>query len=93
MVPSIEFNGAIGDLIAELRQRGIPISLQTVFAIGRPLAFDSDTRVMVKASGLPVRRILSDYIPLKGYSRVLWIAATPLRAGAETAVTFKGAKS
>ena len=93
VIESYEFSGTTGGLVADLGKRGIAISSQTVFAIGRPLAFDRDTRVTVKAAGLTVRRILSDGIPLKGYSRVIWTAATKLSAGAGTVVTFKGARS
>jgi hypothetical protein len=92
-VPSYEFSGTTGELIADLAKRGIPIAPQTVFAVGRTIATDLSTRMTIKASGLTVRRLLSDFLPLKGYSRVIWTAATKLGSGAETVVNFKGPRS
>ena len=92
VVRSIDLVGPPVQLVAELKKQGVPISLQSVFPIGRPLMVDRSTRLNVRASGMTVRKILSDFIPLKGYSRVLWIGTTKLMPGSETVVNFNGPK-
>lgn len=89
-IQSYAFTGTTGELIGDLAKRGIPILPQTVFPIGRAITIDPSTRITIKSSGLTIRRLLSDFLPLQGYSRVIWTAATKLVPGAETVVNFKG---
>jgi hypothetical protein len=90
---SYAFTGTTGELIADLAKQGIPVVPQTLFPVGRAIAADMSTRMTIKSSSLTVRRFLSDFIPLAGYSRVIWTAATKLGGRAETAVNFKGPRN
>ena len=85
---NFEFDGTIVKLIQALQARGIRIALLPGGTIGDPLLMRNDhgTVVHVRAQQQTVRDILSNCVPLKGYSHVLWMARTITQDGA--AVTY-----
>jgi hypothetical protein len=94
-VSSIDFTGKLNGLIKELSGKGISISPQTGFVAGDPLAVKMDltTLVHVKEDRINVRVLLTDAIPLKNYSHVLWTASTERHPGAVTVVNFTGPRT
>lgn len=94
-VHGIDFTGKVNDLLVEISRKGIKISPQTGFAVGDPLAtrMDATTVVQVKQDHATVRALLSDSIPLKSYSRILWTASTERHTGAVTVVNFTGPRT
>ena len=92
VVSRLEFDGGVDDLVRAIARNGVAISPQTGFGVGDPVVERRDwtTVVHINAEGLTVRALLSDFIPLKNYERVMWVATTERRKGAITQVNFKG---
>jgi len=95
VLPDVRFTGMLTGLLAEIAARGIRIAPTRAAAPGDPLVagFDGTTSVQTNPAPMTVRSILSDFLPLTVYGRVLWTATTERRAGAVTAVNFRGLHS
>jgi hypothetical protein len=92
VVPRFEFDGTLDDLVRAISRNGIKVAPQNSFGLGDPMASRRDftTIVHVNAEKRSVRALLSDFLPLKNYVRVMWVATTERREGAITQVNFKG---
>jgi len=91
MLDSINYSGPIVQLIDEVSKQVPTIEAQTMFAVGRgPIVMDMITKVTVSAINSSVRDVLTNYIPLSTYNRVLWIANTKLGDKPKTTVQFGG---
>jgi hypothetical protein len=92
VVTNISFVGKIPDLFERINSFGIPVSQQMSFGIGDPLHFAIDTTTVlnVKGTNLPVRDVISNFIDLQGYSRVVWVATTKIGHNEPSQITFRG---
>jgi len=88
-VRNFAMTGKLPDLMAEIARRGIPVAFQTSdVCVSVCWGNDFITVVHVKADQLKVRSLLTDFLPLSNYSRILWRAETERREGAITEVKF-----
>jgi hypothetical protein len=70
---TVTYSGAVGGLPDAIRQQcGNNIYTQTVFPTGWASTVDTSTPAVVPAVSRPIRDILSDAVPDKDYSRVIW---------------------
>ena len=92
IVSQLRFDGTTRELIEELARQGTRIGVQTTIGIGDPLDSKGDwtTHLKFTADNEPVRELLSNFLPLDHYERVLWVATTELKEGAVTLVKYKG---
>jgi WD40 repeat protein len=89
---SINYAGKLRGLVDDLgRQLNGCIHSKYIFMWGSEMVEDSTTRVKVAAQQEVVRRVLTDWVPLAGYDRILWVAETA-RAGdkLDTTVQYRG---
>jgi hypothetical protein len=89
-VKRLDFSGRVDELITFLSKQNIPVTLQNFGDIREMREWDMKTLVKVKADGLRVRDVLSNFIPLNRSGRILWIARTKLEQGAVSQVQFRG---
>lgn len=75
---NIAYSGRLNDLPDKIGQQlHFDLAAKNEFAIGsESIVEDSTTQVAFDAKNLSIRSILTDYIPLKNYSRLLWRAQT-----------------
>ena len=92
VVHNIDVTGKLTDLVIEIARRRVMIALQTSRVTGDPTTngLDFTTDVHAKADQATVRSLLSDFLPLANYRRLLWTAITERRPGAVTMVSFGG---
>jgi hypothetical protein len=76
-------------LVDELNRMGVSIQRPAVMDIHEARLMNSQTKVKVVGQGLKAREILSNYIPLEGRGRILWIARTRLASGEISSVQFR----
>jgi hypothetical protein len=91
-LPKFTFRGKLDELVQQLATLGIGVAPRMNFVVGDPLAMKKDwTTVLDVDSGEnTVRGLLSDFVPLAGYSRVIWTASTQRNDHATTIVNFRG---
>ncbi|HKF23516.1 MAG TPA: hypothetical protein VKE93_18225, partial [Candidatus Angelobacter sp.] len=92
VLQDFDFKGGQDKLLSEISGRGIPLAFATSASKGDPL-WDPGvlTLLQIKVHGTDtVRSLLSNFLPLRMYARVLWAATTERRAGAVTIVNFRG---
>ena len=90
-IPKLDFSGTTSELIAEIARLGIPVQNPAMLFTHELLVVDQLTRVRVAATGMQVRDVLSDFVPLAGRGRVLWVARTREGTGQRTVVMYRGA--
>jgi len=92
VLSNVEFTGLLSDLVSVIARQGAHICLEAMFDIGDPSQVRRDwaTVVSVKAENKTVRSLLSDFVPLEGYSRIIWIATTERQEHSTTAIRFNG---
>lgn|SRR5262249_8132564 len=78
IVTHINFEGTSGELIDELRNRGVSVQRPALLDISEARRLKSDAKMKVNGSGLKVREILSGFTTLENRGRILWIARTKL---------------
>ncbi|MBV9926618.1 MAG: hypothetical protein JOZ96_16485 [Acidobacteria bacterium] len=86
VVTSIDYKGDVGGLVARINQQGIPISSPTVVFTDELKLRDLYSKGHVKAESLKVREVLSSFVPLTGYRKVIWSSRTNL--GGEDQTTY-----
>jgi hypothetical protein len=73
---AIECRGSLDGLLGKIVRKLPNINLHTgsVFGVGGGIVdmSDSKTKVHVSTSGSSVRRVLTDWLPLSHYNRILW---------------------
>ena len=79
VINSIDFTGKVNELSTAIANQGIPVSPPQLMSTHEQA--DYSTVVRVKGEGLKVRNALSNFIPLEGRGRILWIARTKLGQG------------
>jgi hypothetical protein len=89
VVKNIDFTGTVDDLLTFIGTQGIPIGLMRFMDLREARIQDRRTPVHVKGKNLPVRSVLSNYIPLEGRNRFIWMARTRLEKGEITRVMFR----
>lgn len=89
-VGNIDFTGTLPDLVNSISQQGIPLSTAVAVFTSDFRPRDQITEVRVKGEGLKVRDFLTDFIPLEGHGRVLWVARTKLGQLETTYLQFYG---
>lgn len=89
---SIKFQGTVSELIKEINRRGINISLQTVFLLSDLKYMDISTMISVDGTNIETRDLLSVFIPLEKYNRVIWTATTRLNKKESTKIIYYGRK-
>jgi hypothetical protein len=72
----VSFEGSPSGLLAKILNLVKFTEHETVFSIHSMPAWDLTARVRVFADRLTIRRVLTEYLPLSRYSRVLWNATT-----------------
>jgi len=73
----LQYEGAADGLIDSLAKVNANIRKQRLFLAGQgPIIVDHETQVRVSCTNKPIRDILTDCIPLPGYSRVIWSSYT-----------------
>ena len=90
-ITSLTFDGSVERLVGALHANGIPVSAGGAFDSHEFMFIDRGSQVRVRANGLAVRSILSDFLPLKGRGRMLWRAETELGSDKTCYVRFRGA--
>jgi hypothetical protein len=88
----VDCSGRILDLVAELDVKLDHNIRNKKWLTPHEMRFlDLTTQVNVTAKGATARRILTDFVPLSSYSRVLWTAETELVEGKPlTEVMYRG---
>lgn len=90
----LEFSGPLSRLSVELNRQYLRVGPPSVSFIEPGSFDDSVTDVSFRASGETVRDILTNRVPLKGYSPIVWRAITYDRNGAPaTSIQYYGAYS
>ena len=72
----LEFQGPPDELLNKILYSAKGTSRQSQFFIGNVPSADLTTKVAVRAAGMPARSIMTNFLPLSRYSRVLWSATT-----------------
>jgi hypothetical protein len=72
----LSFQGLTGGLLWKIVSSGTGVIRQTAFSTDDIPWDDATTKVTVTAKGLAARSILTDFLPLSRYSRLLWSATT-----------------
>jgi len=90
VIPTFVFSGQTMELVSELRKSGVPIGNENTFAVGQRITFDASTNANVNARDYTVREILSDFIPLDGYNRVIWTASTRISPRSDSMIHYRG---
>jgi hypothetical protein len=78
VIKNIEFAGDVGSLISMLNMQGVPVSMPSVFTTDELRFRDLFTKGRIKGEGLKVRDILTSFLSLKGYRKLIWISQTSL---------------
>ena len=87
----LSFGGSPDGLLRKILPLGQRVTQESVFVTNAMPCEDVRTEVSLVAKGLAVRSILTDFMPLSRYSRLLWSATTEQRAGTQrVAVSFEG---
>lgn len=68
---SLAFNGTPTGLLESLTDRGIQ---KSDVVVGEVIRTDNVSRLSIHADNLDARTILSAFLPLEGYCRLMWIA-------------------
>jgi hypothetical protein len=88
---NLNLTGTPTDLLLVLECQGLNVRCPLGVSIHGPPSFDFETRLRIHVSDRPVRRILTDHLPLSDYKRLLWVAETEVDArGVNTQVRFRG---
>ena len=90
VVKNIDFKGNVNDLVTAIGKQGIPVSQPVLTDTHEGMVRDYMTVVNVKGNDLKVRDALSNFIPLEGRSRIIWIARTKLGPGEISNIQFRG---
>lgn len=90
IINNIDFNGRLHELITTIAKQKIPIALPILMDIHEGMFQDTRTTIQVKGNNLKVRDALSEFIPLAGRSRILWIARTKLGENQISYIHFVG---
>jgi len=90
-VADLNFDGTVTELVGALNAKGIPMSAAGAFDSHEFMFVDRSTEVHVRAKGLAVRSILSDFLPLQGRGRMLWHTETAVGSNQISYVRFRGA--
>jgi hypothetical protein len=88
-IPHINLTVSLAGLVAEVAHNGVAVAIERSGLTGGHLP-DTITIVQVKANDATARSVLTDFLPLANYNRVLWTATTERRSGAVTVVDFYG---
>jgi hypothetical protein len=87
----LHYAGGIQGLDDELARKGASFRGRRHRQIPNEMIDDMTTQVTIRAKNLPVRRLLTDYVPLSQYGRILWVANTRIVSGeAKTTIRFNG---
>jgi len=89
VMKNVDFSGYLRQLLDYIGKQGLPVIKETSFGTIEGAGVDFTTVVKVTGSNLQVRDVLSNYIPLDGRGRILWIARTKLGKGESSRVFFK----
>jgi len=74
---TLEYHGNPSGFVEYIQRADPSIRRPVVFPVGNgPVRFDGYTAISVNATNQPVRQILTDCIPLKGYNRIIWSSYT-----------------
>jgi hypothetical protein len=76
VVKDIKFNGITFHFVDEIAKHGVKISPGNAISTKEIYTVDYSIRVNVQASNKNVRELLTDYVPLEGRGRILWISTT-----------------
>jgi hypothetical protein len=90
VLKEIDFKGKTRELVSAIAAKGVTIEPQNTYAVGVPFEVDWTTEIHVNGEGLKVRDALTNFIPLEGYKRTIWVATTKLGRGETTFVNFLG---
>jgi hypothetical protein len=70
---SLEYEGSVDGLLEILEKQDSNIRKQRAFITGAaPIVMDFATTVRISCKGKAMRDLLTEYIPLPGYNRVIW---------------------
>jgi hypothetical protein len=88
---SLSFSGTIAELLGAVHKAGMGVQ-QAGFPVAPGIrGLDGITKVKLEAKDLPVRRLLTDYVPLSDYHRLIWSARSYPKDGTyQTYVEFRG---
>lgn len=92
-IKEIDFTGTVNELISKIGKQGIPVSPVQLISTEDALFWDLTTKVHVKGMSLKVRNALSDFLPLKEYSRVLWTSRTNIEKRDLSYIFFRGLRT
>ena len=74
---SLEYEGAVDGLLDILEKQDSNIRKQRAFLTGAvPMVMDFVTTVRISCKGKTIRDLLTEYIPLPAYNRVIWDSRT-----------------
>jgi hypothetical protein len=91
-VDDIDFSGPTYALVQALAAKGVPVSPYGTSVTGELSFIDFRSLGHIRARGLSVRDILTQFLPLDGRGSVLWIARTSMDGKDRTTyVRFMGA--
>jgi hypothetical protein len=90
IVPKLEYDGTVRDLVSEIGKHGIPIASPAGLYSHELLYVDMRSRVSIRATSIPVRDALSNFVDLEGRGPILWIARTGPGEKQMTTVMFCG---
>jgi hypothetical protein len=90
IVPKLDYAGTVRDLVSEIGRDGIPIASPTAHSSHELLFVDMRSRVSIRATSIPVRDALSNFVDLEGRGPILWIARTGPGEKQTTTVMFCG---
>lgn len=87
---NISHDGSPTGLIEAIGKQSGRLSLPKLYSFsGRGIDADGKTKIRVRAHGQTVRSILTDFVPLSEFRRVLWVSETE-NSLKTTEVRFKG---
>ena len=89
---TINFRGTLDGVVDRLQKElEGSIRLPSVFILPAASMGDPFTSAEIAATGLEIRQVLTDYVPLSAYNRILWKAETYIKGGKPTSVvTYSG---
>ena len=88
IIDNISFDGTLMDLVNTISKKGVAISSQGFLTTTDLFVGDGLTQVRIIEKNRRVRDLLTNYIPLNGRGRILWIAETNMDRNDPTFVRY-----